>query len=83
MDLCKDCFEKRRKQETGELPAPWRVLCPKGHKHIKAPVDGWEGMKDGRFMIKGEKIIFKEWLNELKNDKWPKAWTAFWSKEIV
>jgi hypothetical protein len=83
IDICGTCFETRRQRERGELPAAWRTQCPKSHKHIKAPIEGWGGVKDGVITIGSEKIVFKEWLKDLKDVKWPNAWKAFWAKEML
>lgn len=57
---CEECFNKREAREKGELKADWRIVCPQGHHHVKAPVEGWRGVKDGIFRIENEEIPFRE-----------------------
>jgi hypothetical protein len=66
----------------GELPPDWRTLCATGHKHIKAPVDGWNGIKDGVMKFETGEIRFDTWLLELKGTKWAGAWERVWSEEM-
>ena len=49
--------------------------------YVKAPVDGWRGVKNGVIRIGEEEIEFKEWLRSLKEERWPKAWENFWKGE--
>lgn len=77
MDLCEKCYVGERLQQVNHGEG-WRVLCPRGHQHIKSPVDGWEGIQDGVFRIKGQDIAFKDWLDDLRLRKWPGAWNKFW-----
>ena len=79
MDLCEDCYLKRGAIESGKRAADWRVLCPRGHKHVKAPVEGWRGLKDGMLKMDVD-IKFDDWLEELKA-KWDSAWIKFWDEE--
>lgn len=83
VDLCEACFTKRLQREKGELPPAWRTVCPVGHKHIKAPVEGWKGVKGGVISIGDEKVVFSDWLKELRDIKWPKAWDNFWAEELA
>ncbi|KAI0129137.1 hypothetical protein BJ170DRAFT_682921 [Xylariales sp. AK1849] len=83
MDLCGECYGKRIAREEGRLPPAWRTTCPKGHKHVKAPIAGWAGVKNGIITIGEEKIVFTKWLKELKDVKWPNAWKTFWAQEMA
>ena len=76
-DICGDCFEKRATANS-ELVTPkddvgWRTVCPQGHRHVKAPVEGWKGvnLKEGKLRIGDEEVSFNEWLISLE-DKWKK-----------
>ncbi len=41
--------------------------CRRDHTHIKGPIQGWKGIKDGIMTIDGDKPIeFKAWLVDLK-----------------
>lgn len=79
-DICEECFEKRAARHRGELEADWRVICPQGHRHIRAPVEGWRGVKDGKMRIGGDEVSFKEWLWDVEN-QWKAYWDRFWTDE--
>src|SRR5690606_12037475 len=74
MDLCQSCYQKRLDSEDGKAEDQWRVICPKDHKHIKGPVDGWKGLKDGVLHFEDKEIPFQHWLTEVKEKAWPEAW---------
>ncbi|KAK3357835.1 hypothetical protein B0T25DRAFT_499441 [Lasiosphaeria hispida] len=78
MDLCESCYRNKIATEEGTAEKPhWRVVCPKGHKHIKVPAEGWRGIKDGVICFQhGSGIKFATWLQELEK-KWNAAWEAF------
>jgi hypothetical protein len=59
----------------------WRLYCGQDHTYIKAPVEGWKGVKNGVMRIANEKIPFKDWLQALKEERWPSAWESFWKNE--
>lgn len=79
-DFCEKCYKKKIAREKGELEPDWRILCPPGHRHIKAPIEGWRGVKDGKFRIGKEEIPFKSWLAQLEV-RWSKYWAEYWMDE--
>ena len=79
LNLCEECFEKKLAVERGDQQPEWRATCATGHQYVKAPVDGWGGLAAGVMTIGGEKIAFKDWLNELKTKKWKEAWEQYWT----
>ncbi|CBX95105.1 hypothetical protein LEMA_P115200.1 [Plenodomus lingam JN3] len=78
LDICESCFAKRRSQERGEIEPDWRVICPKSHKHIKSPMEGWRGIKDGIMRIGTEEVAFKTWLKQLEG-AWERYWEEYWT----
>ncbi|KAJ4316346.1 hypothetical protein N0V94_005484 [Neodidymelliopsis sp. IMI 364377] len=78
-DICEDCFSKKEQRERGEVEPDWHVICPSGHKHVKAPVEGWRGIKGGMMRIAGEEIPFKNWLTQLES-QWTEYWRGFWTE---
>lgn len=76
-DICEECFDKRAARLRGELEADWRTICPQDHKHIRAPVEGWRGVKDGRLRIGSDEIPFKDWLRGVE-EKWRTFWDRYW-----
>lgn len=83
VDLCQTCFNMRAMKIAGEPieDEEWRLPCPDGHRHIQAPIEGWESLWEGVLTIGGEKLPFSQWLLELKEKRWPEAWERFWADE--
>lgn len=77
-DLCEECYNKKLAEEKGEIEAPWRMICPQGHRHVIAPVVGWRGVKDGVMRIGTSETPFRSWLAQLEI-KWSKHWDVFWT----
>jgi tetratricopeptide (TPR) repeat protein len=82
LNLCDKCYEEKLERESGKLPPDWRVLCPAGHHHVKAPVAGWKGLKGGVLKFEDKEVPFQNWLTELKEKKWVEAWDRFWADEM-
>ena len=61
-DLCQICYDKKKKAPVEGEPEEksWREYCGKDHTFIKAPVEGWKGIKDGVMTIGDEKTAFLE-----------------------
>ena len=78
-DICEDCFLKKGQRERGEIEPYWHVVCPPGHKHIKAPIKVWRGMKGGVMRIGRAEIPFKEWMEQLETN-WAEHWNLFWTE---
>ena len=78
-DICEDCFPKKGQIERGEIEPDWRIVCPPGHEHIKAPVKGWRGMKGDVMRIGRAEIPFKEWMEQLET-YWAEHWNLFWTE---
>lgn len=70
---------RQRANNSGKLDH-WREFCGKDHTYIKAPVDGWKGVRNGVMRIGDERIDFKEWLRGLRDERWPRAWEEFWTR---
>lgn len=77
-DLCEECFDIRRKSAKSNVFHHWRYYCPQDHKYLKGPIDGWQGVQDGKIRIKKweQGIDFGDWLTEVEG-KWNKAWKNF------
>jgi hypothetical protein len=61
LNLCEECYDKKAAREKGDLPADWRAICQKGHRHIRAPVKGWKGVRDGVLRFEDRELRFKDW----------------------
>jgi hypothetical protein len=80
--LCEECYQKRLAYNTGVKREPGLLYCGINHKYVKGPIEGWKGVQNGLIVIEGEKpITFREWLDDLKETKWKKAWELFWLGE--
>ena len=81
-DLCEECHGKRLAQTRGEIEEPWLSFCGPDHRYIKVPMKGWKGIKNGMIRIEGEEeLAVKDWLKGLKEERWPKAWDTFWTRQ--
>lgn len=84
-DLCTVCYNKRMAQNGGEPTTYWRPYCGDNHRYAKGPIKGWKGIKGGIMRIEGEdgvveEIKFQDWLKEVKEERWVKAWENFWKR---
>jgi hypothetical protein len=80
-DLCAKCHSKRLEWNTEGGEEPWSSFCGKNHHYVKGPMAGWKGIKAGVIRIGEEEIPVKQWIKELKEERWPKAWEAFWLRQ--
>ncbi|OAG11175.1 uncharacterized protein CC84DRAFT_1106454, partial [Paraphaeosphaeria sporulosa] len=80
--LCAPCYEQRQAYNDGTSSVHAAVggaYCGRNHRYLKGPVEGWKGVTDGAVMLEGEDgVDFKAWLRVLKEEKWKRAWDAFW-----
>jgi len=51
------------------VSAHWERYCGQDHEYVKAPIEGWMGIKNGIVRIGEEKIAFKHWLTDVER-KW-------------
>lgn len=71
---------RKEADSTGKFDCWWE-FCGKRHNHIKAPIEGWKGVKNGVLRIGDERILFEDWLVGLRDERWPQAWDEFWRNE--
>lgn len=77
--LCESCYQARQADNRGEKPLKGRQFCGRDHEYIKGPIEGWQGVKDGKVMIAGEEpIAFEELLRQIKEELCKEAWEQFW-----
>ncbi|KAK7424652.1 hypothetical protein QQZ08_008535 [Neonectria magnoliae] len=77
--LCEPCYESRQADNKGEQSLKGRQYCGRDHKYIKAPIEGWRGVKDGNVMLEGEEPVeFKEMLKQIRDELCKEAWEVFW-----
>ena len=64
--LCEKCMEGLNETST---------YCGHSHSHIKMPMEGWIAVRSGTIHIENsEPILCREWLRQLREDKWPRVW---------
>lgn len=80
-DLCEPCHTKRLQQTRGETEKPWFSFCSDEHRYIKGPMKNWKGIWEGVIRIGDEELTVKDWLHDLKKNKWKEAWKVFWTRQ--
>ncbi|KAF4971548.1 hypothetical protein FZEAL_9832 [Fusarium zealandicum] len=77
--FCEDCYEKRQAANRGDEPLKSRQYCGRDHEYLKLPIEGWQGVKDGKVMMEGEEPIeFQEFLRQVRDELCKEAWESFW-----
>lgn len=79
VDLCAACMADRLASERGEKDPYWRVVCPRGHRYIKGPIEGWRGIRNGKMRIGDEETPVKQWVADLEA-RWASYWSRYWSE---
>ncbi|KAL9093012.1 MAG: hypothetical protein Q9165_004150 [Trypethelium subeluteriae] len=77
-ELCQSCYERRINPAIIPFNRMGRSFCGENHEYIKGPIEDWKGIKDGVMTIGEEKVLFKEWLGKLQEERWVQAWKDFW-----
>lgn len=81
VDLCQRCYEARQRRNRDGEGARSRTYCGRDHRYIKGPMAGWKGIKGGYMTIGDERTRFTDWLKDLKENQWKRAWERFWLRE--
>ena len=64
--LCEKCMEGLNDTSN---------YCGRNHSHIKMPMEGWDGIRNGTIYIENsEPILCRDWLSQLREEKWPRVW---------
>lgn len=79
--LCEECYQKRQAYNCDEPCVYWKTYCGKNHHYIKGPIEGWRGIKAGVMTIGDTREAFGDWLQGLSEERWPRAWEAFWTRD--
>ncbi|KAH6891532.1 hypothetical protein B0T10DRAFT_605777 [Thelonectria olida] len=76
--LCEECYKNRQADNRGD-PLKGRQYCGRNHKYIKLPIEGWQGIKDGKLVLEGEDPVqFKEILRQIREELCKESWGDFW-----
>lgn len=81
VELCQECYDRIQAHKKGAPWQYWKRYCGSDHKYIKGPASDWKGIRHGYMMIGDKKTKFLDWLTELRDRKWKKAWEDFWIRE--
>ncbi|KAK3380777.1 hypothetical protein B0T24DRAFT_200521 [Lasiosphaeria ovina] len=79
--FCEQCYAVLLADKTGEQPFQSRRFCGRRHDHIKAPIEGWRGVKDGIINIEGSEsmsISVNDFLTKVRDELIKGAWDQFW-----
>jgi hypothetical protein len=79
--LCQGCFDKVRQYSRSDKWSYWKTYCGRDHKYIEGPIDGWKGVRDGVMVIGEVEQNVADWIQQLKEVKWPGAWETFWVRQ--
>jgi tetratricopeptide (TPR) repeat protein len=68
VDLCTACYTDHMADKNGlaGLIGYAKFCNPIKHEYLKAPVNGWKGVKDGVIRYDGKEVRFTVWLEDLK-----------------
>ncbi|KAI8247854.1 hypothetical protein K4K53_001386 [Colletotrichum sp. SAR 10_77] len=68
--------------KRGERIGKVRYFHGIGHDHVKLPVEGWRGVKNGLLRLDGEEPVpFGSFLKKLQTEVIENAWDRLWSGE--
>ncbi|KAF4995949.1 hypothetical protein FGRMN_4804 [Fusarium graminum] len=77
--LCEECYGKLDDLSNELKERKYPKYCEKQFGHIKAPIEGWRGVKNGKVMIEGEEpVSFTQLLDNIQGDLCKEAWKDFW-----
>jgi hypothetical protein len=61
-------------------PNERKQFCDGDHVYLKAPIEGWRGIKDGKLMIEGQDDVdFGDFLTNVRDVLCREAWDRFWA----
>lgn len=77
--LCQDCYDERIKRNGRPSQVETEIdFCCDAGEYIKAPMDGWKGVRDGKIYIENEEPVEFDTFLEQVRDKWKRTWVEFW-----
>jgi tetratricopeptide (TPR) repeat protein len=77
MDLCKECHAKRMALNMEGGSTIKLSYCGMHHDYVKAPIEGWGGIKSGIMSVAPEKVEFRHWLKDVeeRRGEWKESGT--------
>ncbi|KAJ0347263.1 hypothetical protein KNSL1_006622 [Colletotrichum chrysophilum] len=80
--ICEECQTEYEAMKRGERTGKVRYFHGIGHDHVKLPVEGWRGVKNGLLRLDGEEPVpFGSFLKKLQTEVIENAWDRLWSGE--
>ncbi|KAE9575143.1 hypothetical protein CGMCC3_g8860 [Colletotrichum fructicola] len=80
--ICEECQTEYQAMKRGERTGKVRYFHGIGHDHVKLPVEGWRGVKNGLLRLDGEEPVpFGSFLKKLQTEVIENAWDRLWSGE--
>ncbi|KAK1676525.1 hypothetical protein BDP55DRAFT_550677 [Colletotrichum godetiae] len=77
--FCEDCFNKRITDGEAGKRQNVMPICDQGHDFLKLPLEGWEGVVDGKVVLDGEEPVeFGELLKQTRDVLCKEGWEEFW-----
>ncbi|KAI8198200.1 hypothetical protein KHU50_008900 [Colletotrichum sp. SAR 10_65] len=80
--LTKSQEDEYEAMKRGERTGKVRYFHGIGHDHVKLPVEGWRGVKNGLLRLDGEEPVpFGSFLKKLQTEVIENAWDRLWAGE--
>ncbi|KAJ8070828.1 hypothetical protein OCU04_001189 [Sclerotinia nivalis] len=74
--LCDSCYKQQLRYHNGLDEGFWFQVCWARHEFLNAPIEGWVGVKKNVLTIGHNRILWKDWIQNVKN-----AWSKEMSKK--
>ncbi|EEU37966.1 uncharacterized protein NECHADRAFT_84310 [Fusarium vanettenii 77-13-4] len=77
--ICEECQAEYETIQRGEGTFKGRYFYGIGHDHLKLPVEGWRGVRDGVLTLEGEEpITVTDFIKKLQTEVCEDAWGRLW-----
>ncbi|KAL2676439.1 hypothetical protein Neosp_010197 [[Neocosmospora] mangrovei] len=77
--ICEECQAEYDTIQRGEGTFKGRYFYGIGHDHLKLPVEGWRGVRDGVLTLEGEEpITVTDFIKKLQTEVCEDAWGRLW-----
>ncbi|KAM6506585.1 hypothetical protein FSOLCH5_013559 [Fusarium solani] len=78
--ICEECQAEYEAIQRGEGTFKGRYFYGIGHDHLKLPVEGWRGVRDGVLTLEGEEpIAVDDFVKKLQTEVCEDAWGRLWA----
>jgi hypothetical protein len=72
VDFCEDCHNAFTQNTVpdgdgiGTDEKKRLFICNSRHEFLRTPTEGWDGVRDGVFVVAGKEMRIKDWLNAIE-----------------